>query len=107
VDRGNSEAALRRPARSATGWLPQRAPDEEAGRMVERVLEHAGGRPGNRRDRLRGPDDVGTGAATGLGGVRYRMARARATHLWRQHDSSVASPDEHIAVLGDVIKALG
>jgi probable F420-dependent oxidoreductase len=106
---GTSEAALRRAGTIGDGWLPQRAPDDEARRMVERVREHA-------RAAGRATDEIGFEARLtsaqvprpGWAEFATGWRELGATHLCvNTMGSGLTSPDEHVAVLGEVIKALG
>jgi probable F420-dependent oxidoreductase len=79
---GHAEATLRRIGRQGDGWLPQRAPDEEAARMIGRIREYAAAAG-------RAPDAIGYEARLGLAQVpeAERLAYAAgwrdlgATHL--------------------------
>lgn len=106
---GNSEAALRRAGRLGDGWLPQRRPDDIARGMVERLRGYAG-------DAGRDPDQVGVEARLTVGrperggwldfAAGWRAIGA--THLCvNTMGAGLTSIDEHLAVLRDVIAALG
>lgn len=58
---GNAEAVLRRAGRIGDGWLPQRAPDDEAAAMLDRVRGYA-------VEAGRSPDAVGFEARLSLAG---------------------------------------
>lgn len=105
---GNAEAALRRAGRLGDGWLPQRAPDDVARAMVERVRDHA-------RDAGRDPGQVGfeprlTVARSSRDGWSEFAAGWRdigATHLCvNTIGAGFGSADEHLAALRDVLQEL-
>jgi len=105
---GNSEAALRRAGTVGDGWLPQRAPDDEGRRLVERVREHA-------RAAGRTTDEIGVEPRLTLAQVP-RPGWAEFAAGWRDLGAThlcvntmgfeLASLDEHIAILGEVIHTL-
>ena len=105
---GNADAMLRRVGRVGDGWLPQRAPDETARRMLERVREYA----------------TAAGRSAEEIGFEPRLTLARvpaadrpgfvagwrdlgATHLCvNTMGLGLAHPDEHIRVLREVLRTL-
>jgi probable F420-dependent oxidoreductase len=105
---GNSEAALRRAGRLGDGWLPQRAPDDEARAMVGRLRDYA-------RDAGRDPGQVGVearltvarSARDGWAGFAAGWDAIGATHLCvNTIGAGFSSVDEHLAALRDVLQEL-
>ncbi len=105
---GNADATLRRVGRVGDGWLPQRAPDDTARRMLERVREYAtaagrsaeeiGFEPRLTLARVPAADRPGF-----VGGWRDLGA----THLCvNTMGLGLAHPDEHIRVLREVLRTL-
>jgi probable F420-dependent oxidoreductase len=105
---GNAEATLRRVGRIGDGWLPQRAPDETARRMLDRVREYATAAG-------RAPAEIGFEPRLTLAGVP-EADRAGFAAGWRDLGAThlcvntmglgLAHPDEHVRVLRDVLRAL-
>ena len=98
---GSVDATLRRTARLADGWFPQRDPDDEARAMIDRLHTYAA-------EAGRSPESIGVEARLNLGAVpeaqwsRYADAwRALgATHLsLNTMGAGLASPSDHIALL--------
>jgi len=102
---GNAEAALRRIGRIGDGWLPQRAPDDVARGMVERVRAYA-------VDAGRAPDEIGFEPRLTLAGVP-EDERADFVAAWRDLGAThlcvntmglgLDTVDGHIAALRDVL----
>jgi probable F420-dependent oxidoreductase len=103
---GTAESVLQRIGRVADGWLPQRAPDDKAAAMMDRIRGYA-------EEAGRRPTDIGfearlTVAATPRAAWLDVMAgwqRLGATHLSvNTMGFGAASPQAHVDVLADVIE---
>jgi probable F420-dependent oxidoreductase len=102
---GNAEAMLRRIGRIGDGWLPQRAPDDVARGMVERVRRYAA-------EAGRAAGDIGLEPRLTLADVPEGdradfVARWRAlgaTHLCvNTMGLGLTTVDDHVAALRDVL----
>jgi probable F420-dependent oxidoreductase len=105
---GNAEAALRRTGQIGDGWLPQRAPDDVAHAMLDRVRGYG-------RDAGRDPAEIGFEARLGLGDVPKGQwadfaagwQELGATHLCvSTMGLGLASGDEHVAALQEALTIL-
>jgi probable F420-dependent oxidoreductase len=105
---GSADAVLRRIGRIGDGWMPQSAPDERARKQVEtirRAAEEAG----------RDPDAIGIEARLSLGAVPEQDWRGFVDG-WRELGATylcvntmnlgLSSPEDHAAVLRDVLPKL-
>jgi len=105
---GNSEAALRRTGRIGDGWFPQRAPDEEAAAMLNRIRGYA-------KDAGRAPETIGFEPRLSLAQVP-EAERSDFVAGWRDLGAThlcvntmglgLATPDNHVATLRDTYQAL-
>jgi probable F420-dependent oxidoreductase len=105
---GNSEAALRRTGRIGDGWFPQRAPDEVAAGMLNRIRGYA-------KDAGRAPEAIGFEPRLSLAGVP-EGERADFAAGWRELGAThlcintmglgLATPDDHVAALRDAYRTL-
>ena len=98
---GNAEAALRRTGQVGDGWFPQRAPDDVARDMLERVRAYA-------REAGRDPAQIGFEPRLSLAQVPEAewadfaagWQELGATHLCvNTMGLGLASPDDHITAL--------
>jgi len=98
---GNAEAALRRTGQVGDGWFPQRAPDDVARDMLERVRAHA-------REAGRDPAQIGFEPRLSLAQVPEAewadfaggWQELGATHLCvNTMGLGLDSPDDHVAAL--------
>jgi probable F420-dependent oxidoreductase len=105
---GSAEAVLRRTGRIGDGWFPQRAPDDQARGMVERIRRYAA-------EAGRRPEDIGLEPRISLGAVPEHEWAAfadgwralGATHLCvNTMGMSLATPADHLAVLRDALPVL-
>ena len=105
---GNSEAALRRAGQLGDGWFPQRAPDEGARDMVERLREFAraaGRDPG--RVGLEARLTIARSARAGWAEFAAGWRDLGATHLCvNTIGAGFGSVDEHLAALRDALHQL-
>jgi probable F420-dependent oxidoreductase len=106
---GGADAVLRRTGRIGDGWMPQTAPDETARKqvaLIRQAAEQAG----------RDPNTIGIEARLTLGAVPEQDWRAfadgwrelGATHLCvNTMNMGLSKPEDHAAVLRDVLPQLG
>ncbi|HKB31512.1 MAG TPA: LLM class F420-dependent oxidoreductase [Streptosporangiaceae bacterium] len=105
---GNAEAALRRVGRLGDGWLPQRAPDDVARGMLDRVRGYA-------REAGRAPQDIGFEPRLSLKEVQ-KSGWADFAAGWRELGAThlcvntmglgFTAADEHLAALSDVLQVI-
>jgi probable F420-dependent oxidoreductase len=105
---GNAEVTLRRIGRLGDGWFPQRAPDDVARGMVERIRSYA-------KEAGRQPEDIGLEPRLAVSEVPHESwaefvtgwRDLGATHLCvNTMGLGLPTVDDHLAVLADVIKVL-
>jgi probable F420-dependent oxidoreductase len=106
---GGADAVLRRTGRIGDGWMPQTAPDETARKQVALIRQAA-------EEAGRDPDTIGIEARLTLGAVPEQDWRAfadgwrelGATHLCvNTMKMGLSKPEDHAAVLRDVLPQLG
>ncbi|WP_350279251.1 LLM class F420-dependent oxidoreductase [Kribbella sp. HUAS MG21] len=105
---GSADAVLRRTGRIGDGWMPQSPPDEKARKQLETIREAAA-------ETGRDPNSIGIEARLTLGAVPEQDWRAfvdgwrelGATHLCvNTMNSGLSNPEDHAAVLRDVLPKL-